>query len=493
MPGAIKSTWQTIEAFQRIDDDTARITMTDIGLGHPSEPSTFYELTGLGGSGIFEGLRLTLDATPDNDNIDLTGFVAANLVCPDIAVYSVTRRDALAAAVISDIAIAKTAATIDDPTASTVSACTLADNEFDDLVATFNAGNDHTADEATATGLVEDMVTVATGEEGSGDITQNTLDLCIAARATYYEYTDYINGAIEGGMIRYQDTSWRPYYEGAMRVIFGQHEIVGITSTGSTDAEYVIDNATKSNRALTHEMAGGQDHDIDARLLPGKMVTAAALVDVTCEPGTLINFQAEGASGDPVNVTYPVIVDRYTLEEAPADGLLDAYDTPVPHCIVYLPPILTGTDTGGAEDEVKITLINPDGGTADIAFSELILANYWTPEQSRAANYDYGSQTTRRIVSNDTARGNVLYREAIGVDHTRKVKISMMDEQAAAHIDLLSQCMKTVIIDSRPNGNGERWRLMAVGLVTGGITIEETRTGKAAEVTILDTKLSAGI
>lgn len=378
----IKTTYQTITALAKQDDDTLRVTGTGLGTGHPGVASDVYQLTGVGGFEIFEGLNLSLDATVDANSFDLTGFAAAGLVCPDVSSWTT------------------------------------------------------------------------------------------------------------GGAIRYQPASYLPAYAGSMRAIFGHQTVDSITTTGSTADEFKIGNALNNNRGEVHQAAGGSNHNFNATLPVGSLVTAVALLDRLGEDDALVQIEGFGPSGDTVDVVYPYKALRYAEDEAPGSGFTQ--DT-TKHFIAYIPPIEAQTDTGSDEDQIKITVINPSGGTADLEFSQLILADYWTPSEPRAANYNFGSKVGLEPITKDSLRGGFIQSQYFGVDKTRTVAISNMDEYAASMIELLILTKQNVIFDSRPMANGERWRTMAVGRVTGATEIEGLRGGNAVELTIMDTRLHEGI
>lgn len=285
-----------------------------------------------------------------------------------------------------------------------------------------------------------------------------------------------------GGMVRLYQT---PVPCG-MRVSFNPHNITTLTSTGSTATEYSKDNILSSNRAEIHTLSGGVDHTLIATVSAStdKLINSVCLIDLVADTDTLIRIQGVGAVHD-IDVVYPIPA-RYTLTGRPAVGYpgvsADGYNAndPIQHGVFYVPAMMT--------DDVTITLI---GSTTDIEISELLLSAYWTPEA--AINFDWGSSTIGRIVSSDVRRGRYLYRQRDGLDMSRAVTITMMDEADCTYVDLLMKSGGTIVFDSYPNEDEKRWRNMVVGYLVGDISTQHFFPGNTVELNVADTKLHGGI
>ena len=460
------------------------------GVGVEIDPLVTVELTGVGVSTLFEGIKFV--ANLQVGNIVRIFWSGTGITPPAFTFWKAGRKLELQNATSTDLSNAASLANTDGA-AATSAVALWASTKFAEFHAAVDLGGDWSTEQANSEGAIVDLLQAQSDE--SGVLTQPTNDAIAAAVANHALYVDFVNNAVPGGMIRLSD----PLADktGAMRVSFNPHAISSITSTGDAGAEVAVENATNSNRALMHSMtfAVNQTHEITPTVKTGALIDSVSLIDYsatkqdgTVDRGALVRIQGGGAVF-PVDVVYPAISARYTLSGRPAIGYpginTDGHNDndPIPHFVAYIPPMI-------ADGTEKIELINASSGTI-IKISELLLCSSWTPKDAR--NFDFGSVTVGQVVANDVLRGRYMHRRRIGLQLSRSVTISMMSESDCTYVDLLMKSARTMVFDSYPDADERRWRTMVVGYLDGEISTQQLQAGATVALKIIDTKLNDGV
>ena len=264
-----------------------------------------------------------------------------------------------------------------------------------------------------------------------------------------------------------------------------------------------IENNTQSYKKLrvtgTHdgEISGGPvsgvdinvhfsfrstEGEIDVTFATDTLVNAIVMPEVLCHSDTYIKIEGASIDGDPVEVFYPAVAERFSIGEEPqiltqglyASGHYSPDQTSV--FIAYIPEVVS--------DSLKVSIIDSTGSFEASALFLYVWNKFDT------LNFDQGSSTTYTDPSVITQVADLAVRKEIkGKFKSRTVSYQFGTDSDSALMHRALREQLTCVFDSFPLGSAaKRYDNLIVGYLANSQTITNLNHGDEYATTITESR-----